>query len=162
MPVLAVVGEHSRSLVVCSKLLVCAAPHSEARPRISRWLQDAALSLDAAAWIARQPLTIALPALGVLVVHAGLVPGVPLAEQRYEDMLWMRDVREAAWTCYGCAECASPEDGLVGLRTAGEPGAEAWASRWQGPEHVVSSNARNPRQRSANVGGRECVCGTIW
>jgi hypothetical protein len=37
-----------------------------------------------------------LPAYGVLLVHAGLVPGVPLSQQRLEDLERMRDVIPAA------------------------------------------------------------------
>jgi len=73
-------------------------------------------------WLAELPLTLQLPhvgADGVRIVHAGLLPGVGLAEQRFVDMLWMRDVKEG-----------------VGLKKPVD-GSEAWARLWQGREHVV-------------------------
>lgn len=81
-----------------------------------------ALSLDELAWLADLPLTLRLPHVGphgVRIVHAGLLPGVRLAEQRFVDMLWMRDVK-----------------GGVGLKKP-EDGSEAWGPLWSGSEHVV-------------------------
>jgi Calcineurin-like phosphoesterase len=65
------------------------------------------------------PLMHTLPELDALVVHAGLVPGVPLLDQ--------------------------PRNMLINLRSitpGGEPSKRAdagvpWASRWPGPTHVV-------------------------
>jgi len=45
------------------------------------------------AWLTQCPIMISLPFLSMVVVHAGLVPGVGLDKQRFEDMLWMRDLR---------------------------------------------------------------------
>ncbi|CAD7923221.1 unnamed protein product [Amoebophrya sp. A120] len=43
-------------------------------------------------WLRDCPLMILLPWLGMVVVHAGMVPGVTLDRQRFDDLLWMRDV----------------------------------------------------------------------
>jgi predicted phosphodiesterase len=69
--------------------------------------------LESLAW------TLSLPDHNVLVVHAGLVPGVPLYSQSLHDLIHMRSVLA---------------DGTIGYRAAdGVP----WASRWQGPQTVV-------------------------
>ncbi len=39
------------------------------------------------AWLEGLPLTLTLPAHNALVVHAGLVPGTPLEDQDWSDLL---------------------------------------------------------------------------
>jgi hypothetical protein len=65
------------------------------------------------------PLTVPLPALGAVVVHAGLIPGVPLAEQPRKFLLNLRSI--------------TPEGEPSKRIGDGAP----WASLWRGPEHVV-------------------------
>ncbi len=36
------------------------------------------------------PFSLAVPSHGVLVMHAGIVPGVPLAQQRLTDLINVR------------------------------------------------------------------------
>eukprot|EP00440_Ansanella_granifera_P071097 gb/GFBE01077161.1/.p1 GENE.gb/GFBE01077161.1/~~gb/GFBE01077161.1/.p1 ORF type:complete len:293 (+),score=46.83 gb/GFBE01077161.1/:1-879(+) len=74
-------------------------------------------------WLQECPLSLSLPWLGVTVVHSGLIPGVALEDQRFEDLLWMRDLK-------------SVNGKLVGLKRS-EPGSVPWASLWKGPELVV-------------------------
>lgn len=70
-------------------------------------------------WLAALPYYVALPGTDVIVVHAGLVPGVPLTDQRADDMLAMRTIRP---------------DGTASKHLAdGVP----WARLWRGPPHVV-------------------------
>ena len=78
-------------------------------------------SLDEADWayLESLPLTLALPEHGVRVVHAGLVPGVPLEGQTRHDLLNLRSITAEGKPAYRARE--------------GEP----WASLWAGPEHVV-------------------------
>ncbi len=69
-------------------------------------------------FIASLPLWLDLPEHGVRVVHAGLVPGIPIERQEERALLSMRslDARGAP---------------IV------ERGGASWAHRWEGPEHVV-------------------------
>lgn len=69
-------------------------------------------------WLAAMPLWIDLPEHGVRVVHAGVVPGVPMERQDPRALLFMRslDARGAP---------------------VAERGGPSWAHRWPGPEHVV-------------------------
>lgn len=77
------------------------------------------MSEDDWRWLDATPMTLALPALSVIVVHGGLVPGVPLAEQRACDLMNLRSIRP---------------DGSPSKRVEdGEP----WAKLWPGPELVV-------------------------
>lgn len=77
------------------------------------------LSPDDWRWLDATPLTLALPEHGAIVVHGGLVPGVPVAEQRACDLMNLRSIRP---------------DGSPSKRVdEGEP----WAKLWPGPELVV-------------------------
>lgn len=70
-------------------------------------------------WLEARPLWIELPEHRAIVVHAGLVPNVPLAEQRPFDLMNLRSIRP---------------DGTPSKRVDdGEP----WAKLWPGPELVV-------------------------
>ncbi|GAB4109625.1 MAG: hypothetical protein OHK0013_45240 [Sandaracinaceae bacterium] len=76
------------------------------------------LDEDDAAWLSALPTTVQLPDHHALVVHAGLLPNVPLSSQRRDALLTMRSIRS---------------DGTATKRIEeGRP----WASLWPGPEHV--------------------------
>ena len=79
-------------------------------------------------WLAARPLWLAVDAesdydldredSSHLVVHAGIVPGVPLDRQDRTHLLNMRSFKA---------------DGSPTKKIEGDP----WASRWHGPPHVV-------------------------
>lgn len=93
------------------------------------------------AWLASLPYVLRLPEHGVLVVHAGLVPGRPLEAQEPEHLLHMRSIRP---------------DGTVSSRVDdGVP----WASRWSGPQEVVfGHDALRGLQRHAHAIGLDTGC----
>jgi diadenosine tetraphosphatase ApaH/serine/threonine PP2A family protein phosphatase len=68
-------------------------------------------------YLEAMPLWVRLP--GMIVVHAGLVPGRPLEEQREEDLISMRSLTPAG-------EASRRIEGFA-----------PWASAWKGPELVV-------------------------
>ncbi|MGB8223354.1 MAG: metallophosphoesterase [Polyangiales bacterium] len=70
-------------------------------------------------WLAERPLWLELPEHDALVVHAGLLPGVPLGKQNPYDLMNMRSVLDD-----GTAS-RSYEDGIP------------WATVWSGPQLVV-------------------------
>ncbi len=78
----------------------------------------ARLSADDRAWIGALPLTLTLDE-HVVVVHAGLVPRLPLDRQPRDLCLTMRSIR--------------PDGTGTKRLEEGEP----WASRWPGPDHVL-------------------------
>ena len=65
------------------------------------------------------PLYLSLPDLATLVVHGGLVPGVPLTEQPRHLLLNMRSITPKG------EPSKRVHDGVP------------WGSRWPGPTHVV-------------------------
>lgn len=87
-----------------------------------QWLKS--LSEDDLKWVSELPYTISIPSKNIIVVHAGLVPGVELEHQNLNHFLHLRDVlldvHSLKWT---------------GFKAACE-GSVPWASAWPGPEHV--------------------------
>lgn len=72
-----------------------------------------------AAWLRQRPLWLRPQgAPGHIVVHGGLVPGVPLEQQARDHLINLRSITE---------------DGRPSKRIEGTP----WAALWPGPEHVV-------------------------
>jgi hypothetical protein len=80
----------------------------------------ATLSQADADWLAARPLWLRLPALDAphVVVHGGMVAGVPVEQQARENLLAMRSVTP---------------DGRASKRIEGAP----WGALWKGPEHAV-------------------------
>lgn len=77
------------------------------------------------AYLGSLPLWLDLPEHGIRVVHAGLVPGVPIWRQKPRTLMYVR--------------CLGP---------AGEPierrGEALWGARYQGPAHVVFGHNARP------------------
>ena len=71
------------------------------------------------AYLDALPFWLRVPAHNVLVVHAGIVPNVPLEQQHKRDLVTMRSLKADG--------TASPRmnDGV------------AWATAWHGPEEIV-------------------------
>jgi len=79
------------------------------------------LSVADVAWLESRPLWLRLDAVAdrpYLVVHGGLVPGIPVEQQTRVHLLNLRSISD---------------DGEPSKRIEGAP----WASLWRGPEHVV-------------------------
>ncbi|WP_224247702.1 metallophosphoesterase [Hyalangium gracile] len=92
-------------------------------------------------YLESRPLYMRLPELNALAVHAGLVPGVALREQRQEHLLNLRSISA---------------DGKPSKRVEdGEP----WASRWPGPELVLfGHDAVRRLQRHPHAYGLDSGC----
>ena len=98
-------------------------------------------------WLFELPFTLTIPAVNVCVVHAGLVPGVPLEQQPLDAMLHIRDVSRdgvsSRWLWHKKAA-----DGLV-----------PWASAWKGPERVYfGHDAIRRLQRYSLATGLDTGC----
>lgn len=79
--------------------------------------------------LASLPLWIDLPEHGIRVVHAGLVPGLPIEEQNPRTLLYVRT-----------------------LGHKGEPienRGRSWAHWYEGPEHIVFGHNAQPRPEIA-------------
>ena len=79
------------------------------------------LSKQEVDWIINLPYTITLPDAGLVVVHAGLVPGLPVHRQRPKDLMRMRTIDAQG---RGSKEHASKDF-------------TSWASVYPGPQTVV-------------------------
>ncbi len=115
----------------------------EARIGRSKMLRRTAAEIDEAGWelIERMPLWLEIPEQKILVVHAGLVPGVPLAKQAEHTLLYVRGVTDAG----------EPTD----RRDEGVP----WGKRYRGPPHVVfGHNAQREPQLHPWATGIDTGC----
>jgi hypothetical protein len=116
-----------------------AKPGKKLKPEHQRVLD----TLTAADWeyLAALPLYLRFPELNVLAVHAGLVPGVALKEQRREHLLNLRSISS---------------NGAPSKRVSdGTP----WASHWQGPELVLfGHDAVRGLQRHKHAFGLDSGC----
>ena len=107
----------------------------------SVWKLSKRIGDEHAAWLAARPLYLRLPELGAVVVHGGMVPGVPVEEQKREHLLSMRSVRA---------------DG-TGTKKL-EDGAP-WGSLWPGPEHAYfGHDAVRGLQRWDHATGLDTGC----
>eukprot|EP01127_Copromyxa_protea_P021553 TRINITY_DN7449_c0_g1_i1.p1 TRINITY_DN7449_c0_g1~~TRINITY_DN7449_c0_g1_i1.p1 ORF type:complete len:252 (+),score=49.91 TRINITY_DN7449_c0_g1_i1:56-811(+) len=89
------------------------------------WYND--LTPEEAKFLLELPFTISIPQFNVIVVHAGLVPGIPLKDQHHGTMYRLRNLVKKV-----------DQEGTVTYEAheriaEGEP----WASFWPGPEHVI-------------------------
>ena len=86
------------------------------------WMKE--LSREEMEWLEQLPYTIHIPSRRITVVHAGLIPGVPLNEQNPDHLIHLRNLKMNAETQQYVAVKKS-EEGCV-----------PWASAWPGPDHV--------------------------
>lgn len=70
-------------------------------------------------FLASLPFWLRVPAYNILCVHAGVVPGVPVEQQKPRDLVTMRSLKPD-----GTAS-SRMNDGVL------------WATQWQGPEEIV-------------------------
>lgn len=81
---------------------------------------------DDFAFIEHLPYSISIPHLNILIVHAGLIPGIPLHKQSTEDLCQMRNVEFCVTYPWGLISRAHRKP-ICGV---------AWATKWEGPQHV--------------------------
>jgi len=121
---------------------------SRAPPPSYEYVHD--LTAADVAFLEQLPYTLALPDLGVLVVHAGVVPGRPLAEQHLQDLFKMRNVAPAT---------SAPDAPLVACERDVD-GSKPWASTYGGElGHVVfGHDAKRGLQRETFATGLDTGC----
>jgi predicted phosphodiesterase len=134
----AVLGNHD------AKALRWRADRDEGEARPDPELRD--LGEGDWAYLASLPLYLELDVptgsgeMGVIVVHGGLVPGVPVANQRREHLLNLRSI---------------DRHGEPSRRVEGVP----WASQWPGPRHAVfGHDAVRGLQRHPHATGLDTGC----
>jgi len=90
------------------------------------------LSTDDLEFMSSLPYTITIPELSAIVVHAGLVPGVPLVEQQPDYMLRMRSIGT---------------DGPTHLANQGTPWAEVYQASNSTQRIIFGHDSRRRLQR---------------
>lgn len=112
-------------------------------PRLKKGHVEVARSLNERDWayLEALPLWLTFPQYRALVVHAGLVPGLPLELQEPDTLMNIRSIRA---------------DGSASSRKdEGRP----WASVWQGPEQVIfGHDAVSGLQRRSFATGLDTGC----
>ena len=107
------------------------------------WVQD--MTQEEVDYLISLPFTISIPCCNAIVVHAGLVPGVPLNYQQPKDMTLMRNLIE--------------KDNLQLEPTKVIENGLAWASYWEGPQHVYyGHDARRKLQKRNFSTGLDTGC----
>jgi len=117
--------------------------HGEKPPELRDAHREVAEALDEAEWrwLESLPFWIDLEAHGALVVHAGLLPDVPLDEQDPFDLMNMRSIRSDGTASRDYEE--------------GTP----WAELWPGPKLVVfGHDAIRGLQRHPHAFGLDTGC----
>jgi predicted phosphodiesterase len=113
----AVRGNHDARVLSWKQALDAGLPPPRLRPtheKVARELDDRDF-----AQLAALPFFLRLPELSAIVVHAGLVPGVPLEQQEPDLLMNMRTLRPDG------TGSPRPDDGVL------------WGSAWRGPELVL-------------------------
>lgn len=110
------------------------------------WMDE--LSEDDLQFLYSLPYTISIPSINALVVHAGLVPGVPLNQQKLIDFIELRNVTQ---------QQQDDSNQLVGSSKIdrGQP----WANVWPGKLHVYfGHDARRGLQLCQFATGLDTGC----
>lgn len=109
------------------------------------WLHN--LSAEDIEWTMELPFSIRIPSRKIIVVHAGMVPGIEVEEQRPDHLLHMRDViydtDRSRW------------------RSLRKPQVDSipWGKQWPGPEHVYfGHDARREFQSYNFATGLDTAC----
>ncbi len=126
------------------RMLEVHAAHQQGKPGphlgAGHWRLFQALDDDDWALLSDLPFTIDVPAHGVRVVHAGLMPGLPDEQQDAFHCTRMRTIRP---------------DGSPSSRLGGQ----LWGGLWRGPPHVVfGHNAIAGLQLHADATGLDTGC----
>lgn len=136
---LGVRGNHDEAVLRYLRALASDQP----RPRAKAGHIEVAKLLQPDDWryLEALPTWLRLPELHTLVVHAGLVPGVPVEAQTQENLLTMRTLRP---------------DGTASSKLHD---GQLWGELWRGPEHVVfGHDAISGLQRHPFATGLDTGC----
>jgi hypothetical protein len=136
---LGVRGNHDEAVLRYLRALASDQP----RPKAKAGHMEVAKLLHPEDWhyLEALPTWLRLPELNTLVVHAGMVPGVPIEAQTAENLLTMRTIRAD-----GTASSKLHEG-------------QRWAELWRGPEQVVfGHDALSGLQRQPFATGLDTGC----
>jgi len=108
-----------------------AAPLSEYEERLmgNKMLRATAEEIDEDGWhqLERMPLWLEIPEQELVIVHAGVVPGIKLAKQNEHDLLYMRGITKDG------KPTEKRDEGVL------------WGKKYEGPNHVVFGHNAQPK-----------------
>jgi calcineurin-like phosphoesterase family protein len=139
-------GNHEEKLIVWHREEQ-AHEHGGPEPRpLGRMHAEVARALRPIDWsmLTNAPLWLDLPEHRLRVVHAGVLPGVPIEQQKRKTLLRIRSI--------------GPDGEAIATRDGGRP----WAATYRGPPHVVFGHNASPAPqlyRSATCLDTGCVYG---
>ncbi|KAF6254526.1 Metallo-dependent phosphatase-like protein, partial [Scenedesmus sp. NREL 46B-D3] len=120
--------------------------HAQRRPVGAKYHWVGAMEPADVQFLASMPFSLEVQGYDILVVHAGLVPGVPLQQQDLASLIKMRELLQAA-------------DGSWQGLEKGQEGSRAWAGMWQGPQHVFfGHDAKRRLQQCPYATGLDTGC----
>ena len=137
-------GNHDEAALAQWEMRDAARRRGETPAATDKYAYTDEFSAEDVRFLRELPYTLALPHENAIVVHAGLVPGVDLSEQRPNDMTRMRNLLP---TSDGGWDAAEKGKGV------------AWAAEWKGPTHVIfGHDAKRRLQKCAHATGLDTGC----
>eukprot|EP00242_Pyramimonas_sp_CCMP2087_P017604 CAMPEP_0198205590 /NCGR_PEP_ID=MMETSP1445-20131203/9126_1 /TAXON_ID=36898 /ORGANISM="Pyramimonas sp., Strain CCMP2087" /LENGTH=393 /DNA_ID=CAMNT_0043877949 /DNA_START=318 /DNA_END=1499 /DNA_ORIENTATION=+ len=116
-----------------------------------RWQWVTEMSAEDVSFLASLPYTLALLDYNVTVVHAGLVPGVPLHKQDLADVVEMRELVRKSEEGQGKLKWKAVKHS--------KPNSTPWACEWRGPSHLIfGHDARRGFQSHPLATGLDTGC----
>lgn len=108
-------------------------------------------------WMRSLPYTISIPSFQCLVVHAGIVPNIPIEKQKKSDMTKMRNLIASHSRSRG--GCDEQEEQQFEAVEKSDEGGIAWAEEWGGPEHIYfGHDAKRGLQNHSFATGLDTGC----
>ena len=101
----------------------------------NNWISQ--MSPEDKQWLCDLPYTIRIPDKGVIIVHAGFVPGISLQVQRQEDMILLRNIDLNSGPC--SAEASVAKGVGEGSR---KDCSGAWADEWSRQASILGRTSR--------------------
>lgn len=115
----------------------------ESLPEKNKWIKE--LSEEEINYLISLPYTISIPSLNIIIVHAGIVPGLSLSSMSVPDLTNMRNVIISE----------DFENEIKACKNGGEP----WAKLWKGPQFVYfGHDAKRKLQKCEYATGLDTGC----
>ncbi len=116
-------------------------------PEALSWVDDCLDESDVS-FLSELPYTISIPSFNAIVVHAGIVPGLPLSLQPHQAMISMRSLlRVQKGTDFGEWIASSNRDGCP------------WVDEWKGPGRIFfGHDAKRGLQKTRHAIGLDTGC----
>lgn len=127
-------GNHDDYALACYHEIQSSSNKGHKLSGSDEWIKE--LTKNQVKYLESLPFILEIPCLKIMIVHAGLVPGVPMEYQKLEDLYKMRTVKQK-------------ESGWIGkeLWEEGIP----WIQAWNGPEHVIFGHDAWSRLQLTNL-----------